>query len=208
MASLVVGLVLGVLVAVGNLWMLGWPGDETLRRAWFVAAPVIATLATALVRHLNAFPAAAPAGQEATPQPGEGMPAAPAAPSEPAEYAALRLLGVLQEEGRLVDFLQENIAPYSDQQVGAATRGIHESCAKALRSCVTLEPVLPGREDEPVTVPAGFDPAAVRLVGNVQGEPPFTGTLRHAGWRVTRIVIPERKGLDPRIVAPAEVEIG
>ena len=101
-------------------------------------------------------------------------------PSEPPEHAALRLLASLQEEGRLVDFLTEEIAGYSDEQIGAATRGIHDACAKALRACVTLEPVLPGREDDTVTVPAGFDPAAVRLTGNVHGEPPFTGTLRHA----------------------------
>jgi hypothetical protein len=111
------------------------------------------------------------------------------------------------EEGRLVDFLTEEIAGYSDEQIGAATRGIHDACAKALRGCVSLEPVLPGREDETVTVPAGFDPASIRLSGNVHGGPPFTGTLRHGGWRVKAVTIPARTGLDPKIVAPAEVEI-
>jgi len=67
--------------------------------------------------------------------------------------------------------------------------------------------VLPGREDETVTVPKGFDPSAVRLTGNVRGEPPFKGTLRHAGWRATAVNIPERTGLEPKIVAPAEVEL-
>jgi hypothetical protein len=131
----------------------------------------------------------------------------PAKPAEPAEHTALRLLTALQEEGRLVDFLTEDIAGYSDEQIGAATRGIHDTCAKALRGCITLEPVLAGREDDAVTVPAGFDPASIRLTGNVQGKPPFTGVLRHAGWRATSISIPARAGLDPRIVAPAEVEI-
>lgn len=198
MASVLVGLVLGALVAAGNLWMLGGGGEASLRLAWFAAAPIVAAVVTAVVtRRRSGVPAEV-----------RRVETAPPAPVEPPEHAALRLLAVLQEEGRLIDFLQEDIAPYSDQQVGAATRGIHESCAKALRSCVTLEPVMPGREDEPVTVPAGFDPSAVRLVGNVQGTPPFQGTLRHAGWRATRVAIPERKGLDPRIVAPAEVEIG
>lgn len=197
MASVLVGLVLGTLVAAGNLWMLEWSGDASLRLAWFAASPIVAAVAAAVV-------AAKRTGAPADVRPVETPPPAPA---EPPEHAALRLLAVLQEEGRLIDFLQEDIAPYSDQQVGAATRGIHETCAKALRSCITLEPVLPGREDDAVTVPAGFDPSAVRLVGNVQGAPPFRGTLRHAGWRATRVVIPERKGLDPRIVAPAEVEI-
>jgi hypothetical protein len=125
----------------------------------------------------------------------------------PPEDAALRLLATLQEDGRLIDFLTESIEGYSDEQIGAATRGIHDTCSKALRACVTLEPVLPGREDETVTVPKGFDPSAVRLTGNVRGEPPFTGTLRHAGWRVTAVTIPERTGLEPKIVAPADVEL-
>ena len=219
MTSVLLGLVLGALVAGGNVWMLGWPGDESLRLAWFVAAPLVATLATALAARATASSRAAgparkdvaardePAGV-APPKPAEpAKPAAPAKPAEPAEHTALRLLAALQEDGRLIDFLQEDIAPYSDQQVGAATRGIHESCAKALRACVTLEAVMPGREEESVTVPAGFDPASVRLVGNVQGKPPFKGTLRHPGWRVTSVTIPERRGLDPRIVAPAEVEL-
>jgi hypothetical protein len=117
------------------------------------------------------------------------------------------LLASLQEDGRLVDFLTEEIAGYSDEQIGAATRGIHDACATALRGCVQLEAVLPGREDDTVTVPAGFDPASIRLTGNVHGNPPFTGTLRHAGWRVRSVAIPARPGLDPKIIAPAEVEI-
>ena len=100
-----------------------------------------------------------------------------------------------------------SIAGYSDEQIGAATRGIHATCGKALRACVRLEPVLPGHEDDTVTVPAGFDPASIRLTGNVRGEPPFTGTLRHAGWRAAGVTIPARAGLDPKIIAPAEVEI-
>ena len=132
---------------------------------------------------------------------------APAVLAAPPEDAALRLLATLQEDGRLIDFLTESIQGYSDEQIGAATRGIHDACAKALRGCVTLEPVLSGGEDETVTVPKGFDPSAVRLTGNVRGEPPFKGTLRHAGWRVTAVNIPERTGLEPKIVAPAEVEL-
>ena len=134
--------------------------------------------------------------------------ATPPPPREPPENAALRLLATLQEEGRLVDFFTEDIAAYSDEQIGAATRGIHASCQKALRAAVALEPILSGDEGATVTVPAGFDPAAVRLVGNVAGAPPFTGVLRHGGWRATTVDLPARTGQDPHVVAPAEVEIG
>src|SRR5579885_2189435 len=103
----------------------------------------------------------------------------------PVVLALLALLAALQEEGRLVDFLTEDIAPYSDAQVGAAVRDIQAKCRKALESCVKLEPILRGAEDDPVTIETGFDPAAVRLTGNVTGGPPFRGVLRHAGWRAT-----------------------
>jgi hypothetical protein len=130
-----------------------------------------------------------------------------APPPAPAEEAALRLLGLLQEEGRLVDFLEEDLSGYPDAQVGAAARGIHEGCRKALRARVTLEPVLRGAEGDGVTVEPGFDPAAIRLTGNVSGVPPFRGVLRHPGWRVTATTLPPRRGLDPHVIAPAEVEI-
>jgi hypothetical protein len=119
----------------------------------------------------------------------------------------LRLLALLQEEGRLVDFLSESVVAYSDAQIGAATRDIHAGCAKALRAAIDLAPVIDGEEDSEVTIEEGFDPAAIRLTGNVSGPPPFRGVLRHAGWRVAAVRLPERAGVDPVIVAPAEVEI-
>jgi Domain of unknown function (DUF2760) len=197
---------LGALLALANYWVLwnlgGTPGCVACA-AVLLGGPFVLALALAgILPALGGSPqAAAPAAAKTV------TPAAPARPVEPPEHTALRLLASLQEEGRLVDFLTEEIAGYSDEQIGAATRGIHDACAKALRACVTLEPVLPGHEDDTVTLPANFDPASVRLTGNVHGNPPFTGTLRHGGWRVKSIAIPARSGLDPKIVAPAEVEI-
>ena len=67
--------------------------------------------------------------------------------------------------------------------------------------------MLPGNEDEEVTVAPGFDAGSIRLVGNVHGAPPFRGVLKHAGWRATRVEIPARSAADPVVLAPAEVEI-
>jgi hypothetical protein len=122
---------------------------------------------------------------------------------------AVQLLALLQREGRLVDFLSEDIAPYQDAQVGAAVRELHANCRKALAQYVTLEPVIDGEEDRPVTVEEGFDPAAVKLVGNVTGRPPLRGLLRHRGWRVAEINLPSLspQGAGRAVVAPAEVEI-
>jgi hypothetical protein len=206
MKGILTALGLAVLLALANYWALwnlgGTPACVPCATV-LVGGPFVLALALAgILPALSTTPAAArPTGGTRAPA------AALAKPRQPPEDAALRLLASLQEEGRLVDFLTEEIAGYSDEQIGAATRGIHDACAKALRGCVSLEPVLPGREDETVTVPAGFDPASIRLSGNVHGGPPFTGTLRHGGWRVKAVTIPARTGLDPKIVAPAEVEI-
>ena len=154
-----------------------------------------------------AAPAPAPEREEAPPQlPAERVEPPPA---EETSDRAVQLLALLQRDGRLVDFLTEDIAPYQDAQIGAAVRELHASCRKALEQYVTLEPVIDGEEDRPVTVEEGFDPAAVKLVGNVTGRPPLRGLLRHRGWRVAEINLPALppQGAGRAVVAPAEVEI-
>lgn len=126
----------------------------------------------------------------------------------PPELANLQVLALLQREGRLLDFLKEDIDGIDDDQVGAAVRAIHKGCRKVLSEHVTLAPIRKEAEGAVVEVPPGFDPAAIRLIGNVRGDPPFKGALKHHGWQVTSIHLPaQAQGVDPRIVAPAEVEL-
>jgi len=121
---------------------------------------------------------------------------------------AVQMLALLQRDGRLIDFITEDIAPYQDAQVGAAARDVHESCRKAIDHYLTLEPVIASEEGQTVTVEPGFDPAAIKLIGNVTGHPPLRGLLRHRGWRVARANLPPLPESDGRtIIAPAEVEI-
>ncbi|MFI5378947.1 MAG: DUF2760 domain-containing protein [Tepidisphaerales bacterium] len=149
-----------------------------------------------------------------------GLPAAPAAAPPPAtapapapaksgRSQALDLLALLQREGRLVDFLKENLAAYSDAQIGSAVRDVHRDCAAALERAFGLVPVRSEAEGAPVTVPAGFDASSVRLTGNVAGQAPYQGTLRHAGWQATRCDLPAYTGSDAaaKVIAPAEVEV-
>jgi hypothetical protein len=120
----------------------------------------------------------------------------------------LRLLALLQRDGRLVDFLQEDIQRCPDDQILAAVRDIHRGCKTALDEHVVIEQVLLQSEGETVEVPAGFDPSAIQLTGNVTGEPPFRGTLRHHGWRVKEIrLAPPPEGQDELVLQPAEVEL-
>ena len=107
-----------------------------------------------------------------------------------------------------MDFLLEDIQAYPDAQIGAAVRDIHRQCQAALKEHVTLEPVLPQGEGATVEVPAGFDPSAIRLVGNVTGQPPFRGTLQHHGWRVQELrLAPPPEGQDEFVLMAAEVEL-
>jgi hypothetical protein len=122
--------------------------------------------------------------------------------------APLRLLALLQREGRLLDFLLEDLKSYQDAQVGAAVRDIHQKCQATVKEHLVLQPVLPQSEGSTVTVPPGFDPSAVRLTGNVTGQPPFTGVLQHPGWRVAELKIASPpEGQDEFVLMPAEVEI-
>lgn len=122
--------------------------------------------------------------------------------------SALQLLGLLQQEGRLIDFLEEDVGAYSDGEVGAAARVVHEGCKKTLRQHFEIAAVRTESEGARVTLAAGFDSSAVRLTGNVVGSPPFTGGLTHKGWRVTELRLPQvATGHDLTILAPAEVEL-
>lgn len=133
---------------------------------------------------------------------------AAAQPPERVHASGLMLLGALQREGRLLDFLQQDITAFSDEEVGAAARVVHGGCRKLLQQYFEFEPSSPAAEGAPVTVPPGFDPQRIRLTGNVSGQPPFKGTLKHHGWVAKAIRMPTLSdAMDPRVVAPAEVEL-
>jgi hypothetical protein len=149
----------------------------------------------------SSLPSPAPRARSALPQPAARLHDTP-------PDAALVLLGLFQKDGRLVDFLQEDVTGYSDQEIGAAARVVHEGCRKVLRDYLSIAPVRAETEGSRVTLERGFDPSAVRPIGNVIGEPPFTGALVHRGWRADEVRLPKVSGSrDVTILAPAEVEL-
>ncbi|MBU9455047.1 DUF2760 domain-containing protein [Burkholderia multivorans] len=155
------------------------------------AAPVAPTPAAA------SAPAPAPAAKAPAPELREASP-----------QAALQLLGLLQRDARFIDFVEEDIAGYSDADIGAAARLVHDGCRATLREHFTIVPVRDEAEGSRVTLPAGFDATAVRVTGNVVGSAPFTGTVSHRGWRVADVRLPKLTGShDASVIAPAEVEL-
>jgi Domain of unknown function (DUF2760) len=122
--------------------------------------------------------------------------------------AALQVLGLLQKEARFIDFLKEDITAYNDADIGAAARVVHDGCNKALNEHFSLAPIRIEQEGSNITVPVGFDAAAIRLTGNIVGVAPFTGSLVHKGWQVTEVRLPKlTQGHNPNIVAAAEIEL-
>jgi Domain of unknown function (DUF2760) len=137
--------------------------------------------------------------------PGPQAPAAP--PAVKTSDGALQILGILQRDARLVDFLMEDIAGYSDDQVGAAVRELHDHCRDSMARYVTLQPVIDGVEGTFAKAPSS-DPNVVKFVGNVPAKPPSGGTLRHKGWRASKIDLPALGAKqDATLIAPAEIEI-
>ena len=147
----------------------------------------------------------APTSPRALPEP---KPEPRGAPPPPSHDAALQLLALLQREGRFVDFLEEDVASFADADIGAAARVVHAGCRKAIREHVKLEPVRTEDEGARLTLEEPLDVAAVKLTGNVQGTGPYSGTLRHRGWKAADITMPTAvDGHDARILAQAEVEL-
>ena len=134
---------------------------------------------------------------------------AAASPASDTGEHAVQFLALLQREGRFVDFVVEDLASYSDAQIGAAARDVHAGCRRVLDRYVTLESILSHQEGQPVTVgqEGAVDPAAFHLVGNVAGSPPFRGTLLHPGWRASRVQLPPLATTGRMIIAPAQIEL-
>lgn len=148
------------------------------------------------------------------PRPAEAPvpPPAPAPPPRelPLSTGALQLLGILQREARLVDFLMEDLSSYSDAQVGAAARAVQQGSRQALLRHIGLEPVIDGVEGSYVRLePGAVDPSAVRFLGKITGQGTAEGgLLRHRGWRACRVELPAPEaGQVPAVIAPAEIEV-
>ena len=120
----------------------------------------------------------------------------------------LHSLSVLQRDGRLLDFFDEDLSLYEDEQIGAAVRSVQEDCKKTIKKYIDLKPVIENEEGEMVTIEPGFDIDSIKLVGKVAGEPPFKGVLKHRGWKAGKKEIPKLSDIqDVAIITPAEVEI-
>ena len=170
----------------------------------------LALLVAVVVLALSFFAGRGPASGAAV-----AAPPAPPAPVQPppplesqAESEIVAFFALLQEKGRLVDFLMDDIAGYEDAEVGAAARVVHQGCRQILDEYFKISAISEAQEGAQVTLPAGYPADQYRIVGKLAGEPPFTGTLLHKGWKTDGVKLPRivTSGKLPAI-APAEVEL-
>jgi hypothetical protein len=138
-------------------------------------------------------------------------PAKPAKPEPTQTGEALILLSLLQEKGRFLDYVMEDITAFNDAQVAAASRVVHQGCAAVIKECLTLAPTHEGKEGDRVTLDKSSDPNRYRLLGKVPQEPPYTGVVVHRGWKTSKLALPRfTRPVDPtgaNVVTPMEVEI-
>jgi len=118
---------------------------------------------------------------------------------------AVQILSLLQRDARLVDFLMEDIAAYSDEQVGAAVRDVQAQSRQSLERYLQFQPVIDGVEGT-YTKTDGVAQGGIKLIGNVpaNGKAPG-GLLRHKGWQATKVDLPA--AVPGMILAPAEIEV-
>ena len=205
LSLLLIGAVL-TLVLAGVIAFLGGRAIDEAASAATARVPVAPAPAAKEATPVRPAPKVEPA----PPKPPPPKPAPVVALPQPAPTAAaLQMLAILQREGRLIDFLQEDLSLYEDEQIGAAVRSVHAGCKQGIESHVTLEPVVKDDEGSTITIPAGFDASAIRLTGNVSGNPPFKGVVRHRGWRAAKVDLPQlTSNANAQVVAAAEVEVG
>lgn len=193
-----------------DLWHVCLAGTAAVLALTLIAVLVVALLALRRQPAATAAPAAAQPEVRVVEKIVEVEKPAPEpiVLKEATPDAALQVLSLLQKEARFIDFIQEDMSAYSDADIGAAARIVHQGCGKAIKAHFDLSPVSAAAEGSRITLQAGFDPYAYRLTGNITGKAPFTGVLVHKGWHVDAMHLPKlTESHNPYIIAAAEVEL-
>jgi hypothetical protein len=200
-----VALILGVLLILAVNGAAVAPATEPFR-------PYL-TDATLALSVLVLIGLVLPARQKPSPSKPHAEPDRPAPPVHAATGADAEIvsfLAMLQEKGRLVDFLMDNVNPYSDAQVASAARVVHAGCKRVLQEHFSIHPLRTEDEGSTVQVPVGYAPDEYRLVGKITGQAPFSGVLVHRGWKTDMVTLPQLMPSAPGqlpAIAPAEVEM-
>ncbi len=195
-------LIAAALIAVLNaLLLLPVMGVYTIPIAALALLLAIAILALSLFeRRETPAPLPPPVAAKPPPPPPERHP----------EAEVVAFLGLLQEKGRLVDFLMDDVSIYDDSRVGAAARVVHFGCRDVLQEHFKITPISDAEEGSQVMIPENYSIDEYRLMGKITGNPPFRGILLHKGWKTESVKLPrliktEEKRLPS--ITPALIEV-
>jgi len=100
-----------------------------------------------------------------------------------ADAEVVYFLAMLQERGRLIDFLMDDINPYSDAQVGAAARVVHAGCKAILQEHFSIKPVRPEPEGSAVRLQPGIQPTSIGWSARLPGPRPSPACLSTVAGR-------------------------
>jgi hypothetical protein len=200
-----VALIVGVLLILAVNGAAMAPATEPFRPYLTDATLALSVLVLVglLLPARHKSPASKPQAEPARP-----APPAPAAARADAEIVSF--LATLQEKGRLVDFLMDDINPYNDAQVGAAARVVHAGCKRVLQEHFNIHSLRTEDEGSTVQVPLGYAADEYRLIGKIAGQAPFSGVLVHRGWKTDMVKLPQLLPSAPGqlpAIASAEVEL-
>ncbi len=120
---------------------------------------------------------------------------------------ALQIITALQKEGRLLDFLEENLGQYSDSDIGSAVRSIHEGCKKVIGQMLVKKVILEQEEGSVYRINADYDAHSIKLSGRVREQFPLKGVVIHPGWQAVELNLPNYNQNNEMIINPAEVEV-
>lgn len=185
------------------------PAEFAPYRDFVFMALALYILVETMIRRRGKQPALAKPLPREEPQVEKQAPPPKEAPPPAGE--ALVLLSLLQEKGRFIDFLMEDITSYKDAQVAAASRVVHQGCAAVIKEYLDIAPVHQGKEGDRITVNEASDPNRYRLVGKVLGDPPYSGVVIHRGWKTSKLALPRfTRAVDttgPNTLSPMEIEV-
>lgn len=177
----------------------------TALRAFFrvLFNKAVATDVARVLDGVSPAPAQAPTAEPVTLSKPKPAPKPAATRSE-----ALTLLAALQREGRLVDFLREDLAGATDAQIGAVARDLQRDCRAAVERFFAMAPLSDQAEGSRIELPAGYDAAQYHVLGAGDGNAGLSGIILHPGWRATKCDVPTYTGPESGhlVIAPCEIE--
>jgi hypothetical protein len=121
---------------------------------------------------------------------------------------ALQMLSLLQQRGRFVDFVMQDIAPIANEQIGAVARFVHQGCRSVFDELFEINPVREEGEGATITLAGAPDPEQVRIQGRTPTYP-TQATIVHRGWLTNRVTLPSvtTERHPPYVIAPADAEV-